>query len=181
MTSQSFRLPRLVESDPRGAALLESLIAHTEPIRTGSELSVPVARFDGIEEILRNAHRAGRVVRGLETAERTLASEAHGLRLVDESSGVKRGVRVSRLLLLAADGSNGFYRQVENLLKNHGARSISATPIPRSNTKPSGSPTLSRSGGCARNPKHLLISTQRGPRFRRLRICAVANCRSGGT
>ena len=122
MTSQSLRLPRLVESDPRGAALLESLVAHAEPIRAGSELSVPVARFDGIEEILQSAHRAGRVVRGLETAERTLASEAHGLRLADESSGVKRGVRVSRLLLLAADGSNGFYRQVENLLGKHGAR-----------------------------------------------------------
>jgi hypothetical protein len=58
----------------------------------------------------------------LETAERTLATEARGMRLVDQSSGVTRGDRVSRLLLLADDGSDGFYRQVENLLKRHGPR-----------------------------------------------------------
>jgi len=83
---------------------------------------VPVAHFDGIESALKSAHRAGRVVRGLETAERALASEEHGMRLVDQSSGVKRGGRVSRLLLLADDGSDGFYRQVENLLRRHSPR-----------------------------------------------------------
>ena len=122
MSIQSLRLPRLVESDPRGAALLQSLVDHARPIRTGSEISVPMALFDGIEGVLQSAHRAGRVVRGLETAERTLAAEERGLRLVDQSSGVKRGGRVSRLLLLANDGSDGFYRQVENLLKRHGPR-----------------------------------------------------------
>ncbi len=71
---------------------------------------------------MQSAHRARRVVRGLETAERTLAAEEHGLRLVDQRSGVKRGGRVSRLLLLADDGSDGFYRQVENLLRRHGPR-----------------------------------------------------------
>jgi hypothetical protein len=44
------------------------------------------------------------------------------MRLVDQSSGVKRGDRVSRLLLLANEGSDGFYRQVENLLRRHGPR-----------------------------------------------------------
>ncbi len=122
MGIRSFRLPKLVESDPRGTALLQSLIEHAQPIRAGSEISVPVAQFEGLESALRSAHRAGRVVRGLEAAERTLAAEEHGLRLVDQSSGVKRGGRVSRLLLLANDGSDGFYRQVENLLRRHGPR-----------------------------------------------------------
>ena len=118
----SLRLPKLVESDPRGAALLQSLIERAQPIRAGSEISVGVAQLQSIERALQSAHRAGRVVRGLETAERTLAAEEHGLRLADESSGVKRGGRVSRLLLLSNDGSDGFYRQVENLLKRHGPR-----------------------------------------------------------
>lgn len=122
MSLQSLRLPKLVESDPRGTALLRSLVEHAQPIRAGSEISVPVAQFDGLESALQSAHRAGRVVRGLETAERALAAEERGLRLVDESSGVKRGGRVSRLLLLAGDGSDGFYRQVENLLKRHSPR-----------------------------------------------------------
>ena len=122
MNIQSLRLPKLVDADPRGTALLQSLIEHAQPIRAGSEISVPVARFDGIESALQSAHRAGRVVRGLEAAERTLAAEERGLRLADQSSGVKRGSRVSRLLLLARDGSDGFYRQVENLLRRHGPR-----------------------------------------------------------
>jgi hypothetical protein len=119
---QSLRLPKLVEADPRGEALLQSLIEHAKPIRADSEISVSVAHFDGIERVLQSVHREGRVVRGLETAKRTLAAEAHGLNLADQSSGVKRGVRVSRLLLLANDGSDGFYRHVETLLRRHGHR-----------------------------------------------------------
>jgi len=111
-----------VEADPRGTALLQSLIERARPIRAGSEIYVPVAQFEGLENALQSAHHAGRVVRGLETAERTLAAEERGLRLVDQNSGVKRGGRVSRLLLLANDGSDGFYRQVENLLTRHGPR-----------------------------------------------------------
>lgn len=119
---QSLRLPKLVESDPRGQVLLENLIEHALPIRAGSEIFVPVARFGGIESALQSAHRAGRVVRGLEKAKQTLEDEEHGLRLADQNSGVKRGDRVSRLLLLANDGSDGFYRQVEKLLRRHGSR-----------------------------------------------------------
>jgi len=83
---------------------------------------VAVAQFDDIKKALEGAQRAGRVVRGLETAKRTLAAEERGLQMADESSGEKRGGRVSRLLLLAHDGSDGFYRQVENLLKRHAPR-----------------------------------------------------------
>jgi len=122
MNIQSLRLPKFVESDPRGTALLQSLNEHARPIRTGSEISVSVAKFEGIESAVQSAHRAGRVVRGLESAERTLAAEERGLNLADQSSGVKRGGRVSRLLLLADDGSDGFYRQVENLLRRHAPR-----------------------------------------------------------
>ena len=122
MSIQSLRLPKLVESDPRGTALLQSLVEHAQPLRTGSDMSVPVAQFAGIESALQSAHRAGRVVRGLETAEQALATQERGLRLVDQRSGVKRGGRVSRLLLLSNDGSDGFYRQVENLLRRHGPR-----------------------------------------------------------
>jgi len=111
-----------VESDPRGAALIQSLIEHSQPIRPGSENFVSAAKFQGLETALQSAHSAGQVVRGLESAERALAAEERGLRLVDQSSGVKRGGRVSRLLLLADDGSDGFYRQVEKLLRRHAPR-----------------------------------------------------------
>lgn len=122
MDIQSLRLPRLVEADPRGAALLKNLIERSRPIRSDSEIYVPVAQLEGLETVLQSVHGAGRVVRGLETSERMLAAEERGLRMADQSSGVKRGGRVSRLLLLANDGSDGFYRQVENLLTRHGPR-----------------------------------------------------------
>lgn len=122
MSIHILRLPKLVESDPRGPALLQSLVDHAQPIRADSEISVVTAKFHLIEHTLQSIHRTGRVVRGLDAAKETLAAEERGLRLADESSGVKRGGRVSRLLLLSNDGSDGFYRQVENMLKRHGPR-----------------------------------------------------------
>jgi hypothetical protein len=119
---QSLRLPKLVESDPRGTDLLQKLIEHAQPVRTGSNITLPTAQFDGLETALQNAHRAGRVIRGLETAEQALTAEERGLHMADQKSGVKRGGRVSRLLLLADDGSHGFYRQVDGLLTRHSPR-----------------------------------------------------------
>ncbi|MFC1823750.1 hypothetical protein ACFL9T_13650 [Thermodesulfobacteriota bacterium] len=62
------------------------------------------------------------MVRGLEIAARRLANEDHGMGLADRHSGVPRGVRVSRLLVMADDGAERFYRQVEALLRRHGPR-----------------------------------------------------------
>ncbi len=64
MNLQSARLPKLVESDPRGETLLQKLIGHARPIRPGGNIYVPMARFGGMEDIIKSAHRAGRVVRG---------------------------------------------------------------------------------------------------------------------
>ena len=61
-------------------------------------------------------------MRSLEGAERKLAAEGRGLDLVDQKSGVSRGERVSRLLVLADNGAERFYRQVEKLLRQHGPR-----------------------------------------------------------
>ena len=86
-------------------------------------MRIPVAPLsDALVAALRSAHSAGRVVRGLESAEQTLAAEERGLRIADRASGTPRGVRVSRLLLLSNDGAERFYRQVEALLRRHGQR-----------------------------------------------------------
>jgi hypothetical protein len=42
--------------------------------------------------------------------------------MADRQIGVPRGVRVSRLLLLANVGAERFYRQIEALLRRHGPR-----------------------------------------------------------
>ena len=75
-----------------------------------------------LAEALRSAYSAGQVVRSLEKAERKLAAEERGLQMADRQTGAPRGVRVSRLLLLANDGSDRFYRQIEALLRRHGQR-----------------------------------------------------------
>jgi hypothetical protein len=119
----ALRLPRLVESDPRGQQLLHILTTQTRPLWQGSELNVPVATLSPeLAAALRNVLSAGQVVRSLEEAERTLDAEERGLHLVDRRSDIPRGVRISRLLLLADDGAERFYRQVERLLRRHGHR-----------------------------------------------------------
>ena len=119
----ALRLPKLVEADPRGQELLRGLTAHTRPLWPGGKIRVPTVAFKpALAEALRIAHRAGQLVRSLEGAERKLAAEGRGLGLVDQKSGVSRGERVSRLLVLADDGAERFYRRVEKLLRQYGPR-----------------------------------------------------------
>jgi hypothetical protein len=119
----SLRLPKSVESDPRGPQLLRNLTAYTRLLWPGGKIAVPAAAMtQELAEALRNVYSAGRVVRSLEHAERALADEERGLKMADKQSGVPRGVRVSRVLLLANDGAERFYRHIEALLLRHGLR-----------------------------------------------------------
>ena len=120
---KSLRLPKLIESDPRGPQLLLNLTTHTQPLWRESELRIPAAMPSSeLAEALRNAYASGQVIRGLESAERRLAAEERGLQMADRQIGVPRGIRVSRLLILANDGAERFYRNVETLLHRHGLR-----------------------------------------------------------
>jgi hypothetical protein len=120
---RALRLPKSVEADPRGSRLLSDLVAHSRLLWPQGAIEVPeVPLSPGLTEALRTAQKAGQLVRSLEGAERKLAAEERGLGLVDQQSGVSRGERVSRLLVLADDGAERFYRQVEKLLRQHGPR-----------------------------------------------------------
>ncbi len=119
----SLRLPKLVEAHQRGQQALHILTTQTRPLWPETELEVPMAPLSSkMEAALLSAQNAGHVVRSLESAERMLAAQERGLGLVDRHSGVPRGVRVSRLLVLADDGAERFYRQVERLLRRYGSR-----------------------------------------------------------
>jgi len=120
---RALRLPKAVEADPRGARLLGDLAGQAKLLWPQGAIAVPEVPFSaGLIEVLRTVHKTGRLVRGLESAEHKLAAEEHGLGLADRQSGVLRGGRISRLLVLADDGAERFYRQVEKLLRRHGAR-----------------------------------------------------------
>lgn len=120
---RTLRPPKLVEADPRAQELLRILLARARLLWSNGKIQVPMVAFSpALAEALRTAHRAGQLVRSLEGAERRLSAEDRGLGLVDQQSGVLRGARVSRLLVLADDGTERFYRQVEKLLRQQGPR-----------------------------------------------------------
>lgn len=124
-TTDAFRLPKAIESEPRAAQLLRALAAHSHLLWQGGTVKVPEAQLnDALREVLLAVHHAGQVLRSLEKAEQKLATEARGQGMADHKSGVTRGVRISRLLVLAGDGAERFYRQVESLLRRHGPRVI---------------------------------------------------------
>ena len=120
---RTLRLPKLVEADPRAQELLRILPAHARLLWPEGKIHVPMVAFSpALAEALQSAHRAGQLVRSLEGAESRLAAEDRGLSLVDQQTGVLRAARVSRLLVLADDGTERFYRQVEKLLRQQGPR-----------------------------------------------------------
>ena len=120
---EPLRLPRAVEDEPRAADLARQLALRARPLWARGVLDVPrVEVAPALEVALKSAFSAGRIVRGLEGAQHALANEQHGLTQGDRKAGVGRGGRVSRLLVLAGDGSERFYRDVEALLRRHAPR-----------------------------------------------------------
>lgn len=124
-TPSIYRLPKVIESDPRASQLLRAMADHSGLLWQGGTATISEAQLThALREVLLSVHHAGKVVRGMEKAEQKLAAEARGLGMADHKSGVARGVRISRLLILASDGAERFYRQVESLLRRHGPRVI---------------------------------------------------------
>ena len=123
LNGQTVRLPRLVGAEPRGRYIPDILASRRRILWQGSDREVPACALSPrLVEALRRARGAGHVVRGLENAAKKLANEDRGLTLADQHSHKLRGVRISRLLVLADDGAERFYRQVESLLDRHGSR-----------------------------------------------------------
>lgn len=120
---EDLRLPKRLQDEPVAANLARQLATRARSLRNDGEIqAAQIEVFPALEAVLRATFSAGRIVRGFETAERVLAAEEKGLKHVDRTSGVERGGRVSRLLVLADDGSERFYREVEYLLRRHAPR-----------------------------------------------------------
>jgi hypothetical protein len=120
---EGVRLPKAVEAEAAGPALHAALRAHARLLWSGGALLVPAAPWSAaLAQALSRAQREGHLVRGLEAAEKALEREARGLEMADARSATARGSRVSRLLLVGADGTERFYRQVERLARTHATR-----------------------------------------------------------
>ncbi len=120
------KLPRMVESDPRGPAIKELLNHNLKKLWPKAQTeAVFLPASEKFIRTLQLEHKRGRIVRGFELIERSLEIQAHGLSLVDEKTGGQRGSRVSRLLLISNDGAERFMRNIESLLLEHGDRVLS--------------------------------------------------------
>jgi len=120
---EALRLPKLVENAPGASHLATELAVRVQPLWPGGELRVPQAEMaPALEAALKSAFSAGHIVRGLADADRALEAEERGMRLVDQRTGVERGRRVSRLVVVANDGAERFYRNLEALLRRHAPR-----------------------------------------------------------
>ena len=116
-----YRLPRQIESEFPGNTIISVLQARTRKLWDAGTLDVPVLGLSApLKNALIAARRCGRIVRGLEEATATLDKEGRGIDLLKQHAA--QGKRVSRLMLLADDGSNHFYRNAERLLEKHAPR-----------------------------------------------------------
>lgn len=119
------KLPRPVETDPRREAIERALTADERPIWSGGAIRVPHVAWTGaLEEALRTALVADQLDRGLEHIEQRLIREAKGLQAARDKQGTAAANRLSRILVMADDGAERFYRQCEQLLRHHGDRLV---------------------------------------------------------
>ncbi len=115
---QELRLPRQIEADAGCAAILAVLTARTRKLWRGGAVDVPIlALTDSLATALKSALARGQLRRGLEAAVGALEAERHGLAALGQ-----QGRRMSRLCLVASDGVERFYRQVERCLVTHAPR-----------------------------------------------------------
>jgi hypothetical protein len=105
-----------VESDPRADEVRRVLAAAAAPLWARGDVAVPrVVRTPALDAALLRARDARHLRRGLERAVEALDAQLRGLLPGQD-------VRVSRLLVCAADGSERFYRTVERALRAHAPR-----------------------------------------------------------
>ncbi len=114
-------LPRALED--ASAAVRARIERAARPLWRGATLRAPVVPLDpALASALAVAARAGALVVGLEAASAALDREEHGLAAVAARAGARRAERISRLLLVADDGAERFYRTAERITRRHAGR-----------------------------------------------------------
>lgn len=115
--------PRALLEVGRGEALARWWRSSQARAQSAGEPPIPrCAPSAPLLEVLAGARRARQLQRGLEGAEAALDSEEAGLRRAAATRPGEAGRRISRLLVVSADGSPRFYRGIERLCERHGTR-----------------------------------------------------------
>lgn len=117
------RLPRDLESDPRVADVRAALRADVRPLWSRGTLGVAVVPLTpALRTALATLAGQGRLERGLETADATLAAEQRGFAALSPAVAARQRPRISRVLMVTNDGAERFYRGVERLALTHAPR-----------------------------------------------------------
>jgi hypothetical protein len=125
MNVSDMRFPRQLEADDSAEMIRRALMAHTTRLWPGSTMDIPViALSEPLKTALRKARRQGRIRLGSDPIFEKLTSEKIGIANVRSLTDAPYGDRLSRLLLFSNDGSERFYRRIEQALKAHAPRLI---------------------------------------------------------
>jgi hypothetical protein len=116
-------LPKRLEESEAGKKVYARLKSHRRAIYPGNDFivsSYPVSQE--IMNALYSARRSGFLIRGFEDAEKALNAERTGIENIDKKTGINRKERISRLVVVANDGSERFYRQTKKLVEKNTPR-----------------------------------------------------------
>lgn len=114
------KLPRKIEALPEHEALKELLSQDRRLLWENGTLEIPTIHWSAsLEQALVKALGFKQLERGLERIEQVLSHEKKGLLALQEKQGVPSANRVSRVLLIANDGAERFYRACESTLLHH--------------------------------------------------------------
>lgn len=118
------RLPKDLLADPRHEAVQQLLNQGQAPLWERGNHSVPtVALTARLAQELRRDLGLGFALLGLEETAKELAREQKGLdALAAKSTEPQSGPRISRVLFVADDAAERFYRECDSLLTRYGQR-----------------------------------------------------------
>lgn len=116
-------LPKKLHGNREEKKIQTVLNSHLKPVEHVIGFIVPSFQLsEPIINSLYYARRTGRLVRGFEDSERKLNAEREGIANIDKKTGSERKERISRLIIIANDGSDRFYRQTKRLIEQNGPR-----------------------------------------------------------
>jgi hypothetical protein len=117
------KLPKTLLEHPRREAIEAFFSASVAPLFPEARSRVTLRPFDQpLREALKAAFGMRHLIQGLELIETVLDREEKGLALVRQKTGQPESQRLSRLVILAADGTPRFYRDADRLLERHKSR-----------------------------------------------------------
>lgn len=117
------KLPKGLKDHPLEPKIAAWLTSELRLLRGDGTLRVPTLSWNPVvDSALSKILKAGHLVQGLDQIDREMRKELHGLKQVAEKDGSPLPDRLSRLLILASDGSDRFYHNAESMALVHKER-----------------------------------------------------------